>query len=638
MWGTHSSRVSVRETSRLRAVLLTMAWAAALPFAFPTASSADEAEAAGVRHTIAVFLSSLSADKCFFNGSTKAIKHFVKSRVAEINRSPEFPNQSFRFEFYENSQDPRKPEGRKIAEQNMRKALADPTVVAMVGLSSMRAGSWFKEMGKEIAASNIPFLSDIDTANVYASIPNVFSMRPSQEEERAPIVSRFLQDAKFQRPVFIGSADSLGIDAFVESMRRLPGALPMAAVYRVDSGDLGPVTAILDDINSKQADVVMVALNTNNSREFLKQATGALSAPVLFVFGNDTMLSSQEAAEYGRSNNLFQLLWESVPGVYNNRLREEMQKDAAANWLFEDVKNSSAEGWTSGQCKEKDTSGQPASAESRALSPDNMRAVTRGTQFADMIGLIGEIARATYDEQPIPAFRKAMLDKLKSDYVVGRGMYRGKFDNWSFRALSRSASRTPFVAMRLRGEPHVQLAPTQYARLRSDALRPIQTIYMDLDVVRVFRVDDSDKSFFAEFYISMRSDDRFDLSSIEFGNAFRDADRGAAKVTISMVHDGSPNGVYPEGVVIARVVGKFMTVPDLSAYPFDTQLFSIQLQPKTHDAAFIIQPHPAAAREVARRLHRCRWLEETLSVRRLRRRLHSGDGCARRGAVHRAVL
>ncbi len=260
-----------------------------------------------------------------------------------------------------------------------------------------------------------------------------------------------------------------------------------------------------------------------------------------------------------------------------------------SNWVFDDVKNAAAPGWKTGDCKDKEAA-EPSYVGPKDLSPNNLSAIKRGKQFADMIGLIGEIAKATYNEQSIPVFRKAMLEKLKSDYLVGSGAYRGQFDNWSFRPTSRSASRTPFIAMRLRGEPHVQLAPTQYARLRSDALRPIQTVYMDLDVERVFRVDDSDKSFFAEFYISMRSNEKFDISSLEFGNAFREADKGAAKVTVSMVHDGAPNGVYPEGVSIARVVGKFMTIPNLGDYPFDTQLFSIQIQPKTYDAAFIIQP------------------------------------------------
>ncbi len=328
MPASQCSRVRARTTPPVRSFLLAIASAAVFAAWSSSGSKAAEAEAAGVKHKIAVFLSRLSQNDCFFNGSPKAIEKFVADRVAEINRSPEFPNQSFRYQIFENTGDPRKPEGRRIAEQNMRKALADPAVVAMVGVSSERAGDWFQDMGKEIAASNIPFLSDINSINIYADIPNVFSMRPSQEEERAPVVSRFLEDAKFQRPAFIGSA-GVGNDAFVESMRNIAGAPPLAAVHRVKSGELELVTAILEDIKAKQADVVLVALGTNNSREFLKQATAAqLPTPMLFLSGDETLLEKKEAETYGKSANLYQLYWESVPGVHNNRLREEMQNDS----------------------------------------------------------------------------------------------------------------------------------------------------------------------------------------------------------------------------------------------------------------------------------------------------------------------
>jgi ABC-type branched-subunit amino acid transport system substrate-binding protein len=593
-----SSRLRARELFARAADCLLQTVAGLFFAAVVAISAADdaiaaEAEAAGVRHKIAVFFTS-SADGCHLNGSAKAIEAFVSRRVAEINASPEFPNQSFRADLYDDMGDP----DRAIA--NMRRALADPTVVAMVGLSgSARAKSVFDAVGKEIAASNIPFLSDVSLSSIYRGAPNVFTMRPSQEEERVPVIGRFLQDGKYQRPAFVGSADSIGVDAFLEVIGKLPGAPAIAAAHRLEVKDgkypIGAASAIIDDIKAKQADLLIVALGTSAGTQFLKDANASgLSTPVLFVFGNEALLRSPEAGAYG--NDLYQLTWDALPDVYNNRLRERMLQNASANWIFEDTKNTSAAGWSTGKCKEKPASGPPS-----ILSGPNLRAISRGTQYADMIGLVGEAARATYIEQSTPVFRADMLAKLKSDYIAGSGAYRGDFDNWSFREGSRSASRTPSILMRQRGAPNMQLAPTQYVRLRNDALRPIQTVYMDIDVVRVFRVDDDEKSFFAEFYMSMRATERFSLSNIEFGNAFLDADEGGPKVTTSVLHDGSPSGVYPEGVTIAKVVGKFMMSPDLSKYPFDTQLFSIQLQPKSGDAAFIIQPPHESLRDRASR-------------------------------------
>ena len=53
---------------------------------------------------------------------------------------------------------------------------------------------------------------------------------------------------------------------------------------------------------------------------------------------------------------------------------------------------------------------------------------------------------------------------------------------------------------------------------------------------------------------------------------------------------------------IYRVSGKFMFEPRLANYPFDTQRFAINIQPKSGSAPFIIQPPPAfPARQGGRR-------------------------------------
>ncbi|MGQ0455492.1 MAG: ABC transporter substrate-binding protein [Hyphomicrobium sp.] len=558
--------------------------------ALPGAAAAGEAEAAGVRHTIAVFLTS-SPDGCHVNGNSKAIRQFVAARVAEINGSPEFPNQSFRAEIYDDLGDP------KLAVGNMRKALSDTSVVAMVGLSgSRRAKSVFEEVGKEIGLSGIPFLSDIGSSSIYEGTPNVFTMQSSQEEERAPVIARFLQDGKFLKPAVIGIVGSAGIDALMDVLGATPGAPAVVTSHRLEIKDgeayaLGAATPIIDDVKTREADLIILGIGAAGTAQFLKEAAAAsLTAPILLLGGREEALTSVEASAYG--GDLYQIALDFLPDVYNNRLRERMQQAPTDNWIFETTKNVNSSGWATKKCKETPSSGPPS-----VLSSENRRAIARGTQYADMIGLIGEAARATYAEQSTPVFRAAMLAKLKSDYVAGSGTYRGHFDNWSFHENSRSASRTPYVVMRPRGAKHPQLTSTQYVRLRNDALRPIQTIYMDVDVVRVFRVDDEEKSFFAEFYMSMRANERFSLSNLEFGNAFLDADKGGPKVSTTLVHDGSPSGIYPEGVTIAKVVGKFMMSPDLSNYPFDTQLFSIQLQPKSGDAAFIIQPPHESLRD-----------------------------------------
>lgn len=48
---------------------------------------------------------------------------------------------------------------------------------------------------------------------------------------------------------------------------------------------------------------------------------------------------------------------------------------------------------------------------------------------------------------------------------------------------------------------------------------------------------------------------------------------------------------------IYQVTGKFLFEPVLSDYPFDTQRFAIEIQPKHSNAPFIVQPPPATLRD-----------------------------------------
>jgi ABC-type branched-subunit amino acid transport system substrate-binding protein len=547
-----------------------------------SAVRADEAEAAGPRHTIAVHMTS-PADGCYDPGVRKAIEHFVKQRVAEVNRYPELVIRKLRVEFYNDRDDP------KLAIENVRKALADPTTIAMVGLSgSKRAPAVFEALGSEIANSKIPFISDIGTSDTFAAYPNVFTMRPSQEEERLPVMGRFIVDGKYQKPAFVGIADNPSIDALVAGLGKQFGMPTLVATHRLavkdNEFDATLMKALVDDIKAREADIAIVALGAAPSTEFLKLATAAgVTVPVLFVFGSDAILKTPEAKVYG--NDIYQLAWDTLPDVYNNRLRERIAKASEDIWIFEDTPVAGASGWSSGVCKPKTETAPQA-----VFSSANLRAIGRGTQFADMIGLIGEIARSAPDIENLSAFRAHITEKLQTAYIAGRGTYRGEFDNWSFKADSRSAARTPAILIHPRGTEFAQLAPTQYVRLRNDSLHAIQTIYMDIDLNRIFRVDDNEKSFFAEFYMSMRTGGAVGMDNIEFGNAFLDAEDGGAKLLVNSLHSGGPSSVYPEGVQISKVVGKFMMSPNLSNYPFDTQLFSVQLQPKNGENAFIIQP------------------------------------------------
>ncbi len=543
---------------------------------------ADEAEAANERYSIAVFASP-PADSCFLSGAIRAIKPFVKRRIAEINSLPEFKDRKIKVEIY----DDQGREDETIA--SVKKALDDPTTIAMIGLSgSSRAKKAFEAHGKEIGDKGIPFISDLSVTSIFEQYPNVFTMRPSQENERLPVITRFLVDGKYQRPAYIGISDNVASAELLSGLSNSSDMTSLSAVTElaVKDGKLdGAETAsVIQDLKSADADLIMVMLGTEPLAEFMKAASDAgLRAPMLILNESEKAMTSDAAKLYGA--NLYQLAWQTLPNIYNSRLREQMLAEPKADWVFEDLKSPNATGWSNGKCKEPDT--KPRTA----LDTANLRAIGRGVRYADVAGLIGEIVKSTAPDTPLPALRAQIVKALKSDYATGRGTYRGAYENWSFHPLSRTASQTPAILMRPRNQSLVRLAPKQYLRLRSDALRSIQTLYMDVDLIRIFRIDDNEKSFFSEFFLTVTSAEPFDMKDIEFSNAFLDSSSGGERnITITQLNGNAAEGIYPEGINVYKVTGKFMNRPEYSRYPFDTQLFTIQMKPRSGSAAFIIQP------------------------------------------------
>jgi hypothetical protein len=105
----------------------------------------------------------------------------------------------------------------------------------------------------------------------------------------------------------------------------------------------------------------------------------------------------------------------------------------------------------------------------------------------------------------------------------------------------------------------------------------------------MYRVDDNDQSFFADFYLSMRGNNA-SIQQVDFANGFVDPKTNDRQITVRTLHEAGPSDVYPPDMNIYLVSGKFEFDPRLSNYPFDTQSFAITIQPKSSEAPFIVQP------------------------------------------------
>ena len=556
----------------------------------PSVVTADEADAAQRPPlNLAVFLSSRN-DECYDSGAPTAIKRLAREAQQRINAEGGIAGRKLRLQFFDNQRDQQKT----IA--NLRTAISDPQTVAMIGLSNAtRAKAAFDAEGKELKDSGIPFISDISVGGIIADYPNVFTTRASEDEERMPVLAEFVKQMHVARPAFAGLQNSVASGNLGDALKKFLGSTALVADHRLtlidDKLDAGQVAAMVADLKAKNADLVFISVGGKRTRDVLKQFKDAGFTPPLFTTGRIESLASDTANAY--PNDIYQLAWDGLPDLYNDRLRKLVSNSTNPNeWVFEGPKNPDAEGWKSGQCKPRDED-----IPLNVLDADNLRALSTGTQYADIVSLIAEAAHVADVTTSLPDLRALIVRELGTTYASGRGTFKGRFDNWSFQPSSRAAARTPLIVMLPRALGRAQLAPMQFVHLRNQSLRRIDTLYADIDLIRAERIDDNDKTFFADFYLSMNDRGGASIDQIEFSNAYLEPGSNDRQITVRVIHDGGKSEAFPDHMKIYQVSGKFLFEPELKNYPFDTQMFSIDIQPKHSNAPFIVQPPPANLRD-----------------------------------------
>lgn len=553
------------------------------------AATAEAAEAAARPPVnIAVLLSSRT-DVCHDLGQNAAIRRFATIEQERINKKGGIGGRKLQLRFL----DDRSQQDQTTA--NLKASLTDPATLAVIGLTnSNRAKVAFDALGADIDRDGVPFISDISVNSIFAKHANVFTTRASQDDERVPVTAEFIKAMNYSRIAFVGQRDQVFSTSLADGLKSTLGDKSFVADHRLtmknDKLDPAEIEATVADLKAKSPDFAMMIFATARTAEILKVMIAQGVTPPLYMVGRIDQLPPEIQKAY--PNDLFQLAWDTLPEVFNDRLRKTIVKQPPDNWLFEGRKINEAPGWASGECKERPLSDVPD-----PLTPANLRAIGFGTQFADMIALVSHAAGLEGPKSTIAEMRSIVIRELKTSYATGRGAFRGSFENWSFDRTSRSAARTPFIVMQPRGLGRPQLAPLQFARMKNGSLRQIETLYADIDLIRTYNVDDNDKSFFAEFYLSMRSNQSASVDQIEFVNAYLDPRTNGRQITVTNLHDGSPSAAYPNSMKFYKVSGKFLFEPELGTYPFDSQSFSISIQPKRADAPFIVQPPPHRLRD-----------------------------------------
>ncbi len=580
-----------RRALRLAALAAALLAGLALALAPANRAVAAKAHAAALQTPalkIAVLVTSRN-DVCFDFGDVAAIKHFARAEQARLNQSIGVAGRRLALEFLDDQADAKKT----VA--NVRAALADERMLAMIGLThSGRAKEVFDTAGAEITAAGVPWMSNIAVNSLFAPYPSVFTMRGAQEDDSIPVMAQFMKDMKASRPAFVGIKDFVYITALADGLKARLAPMSFVTDQRLSLKDnkLDPadLSALIETLKQARPDFIFLNIGGSRVAPVLAELEKAGLNPPILVGGRlETLFASGDVSYSG---DLYQVAWDGLPDAYSDRVRRQVFQSNASELMFEGRRISSAPGWTNGTCKER-----PVRLEPDVLSSANLRAISTGMQFADMIAMTAEVLKSSEPATDLGTLRKRLITGFRETYAAGHGAFPGRLENWSFRPSSRAAARTPFIIMHPKSLGGEQLAPVQYVTLRNDRLRQISTLYLDIDLTRAFHIDDREKSFVAEFYLSMHPQKGESIDQIEFANAFLDPQTNSRQVTIRPMHEGGPSNAYPSDMKIYAVSGKFMFNPNFGNYPFDTQRFAIDIRSKSGDAPFIIQPSPRELRD-----------------------------------------
>lgn len=596
--------LALTRSSAMGALMLMLAGLVFLDGVSSRVRGQEEAQAAtGPPIYVAVLLSS-NRTVCHERGYVKSIRKLADRQAAKINARGGVRGRRLELLFLDDERDP----DRTI--ENVGSALAERELLAIIGLtSSDHAEKLFERLGDTIKGSGVPFIADNSVSEVFQHLPNVYSTRPSQSGPggRGPAVAAFMKERGYQSVGLLVNQDRLYSRTVGDSVAEVLGGETIVSDQRVGMTDddvlkSDDVDRAVADLAAKNPQSILLVVGSTRSGVIIQklQENGATS--VIFLIGTMSRISDDILDAYPAP--ILELTWTDLPDVFNANLGALIAEGQPEDWIFEGAKIPEAKKWEQGKCVARSETD-----ERNPLETDNVRAILRGMQFADMIALVARGANQAAAND-IASRRKSVLDRLSGSFASGSGTFRGPFNNWSFDKETRVAVRPMFIVMRPPTIKRRQLAPLQFVRLRDNSLRRMDTLYLDVDLIKAHRVDDNEKTFFAEFYLAMRANEGASIDRLEFSNAYINP-RGAGSasgafaarrsdgrhLTIQELHDGSEDRAFPDQMKIYRVAGRFMYSPQLQNYPFDKQRFSIDIQPRSGAQPFVIQPPPAELRD-----------------------------------------
>ncbi|MGI9423514.1 MAG: hypothetical protein ACR2PA_10000, partial [Hyphomicrobiaceae bacterium] len=111
-------------------------------------------------------LVSSDADRCYKSGLVKAIRSFAEREISQINGNGGIAGRSVELQVFDDYED----KNQTLA--HMKTALADPSMIGVVGIGSSTRGHFvFDLLKQQVRDNGMPIVTDISLSQIYAPFP-----------------------------------------------------------------------------------------------------------------------------------------------------------------------------------------------------------------------------------------------------------------------------------------------------------------------------------------------------------------------------------------------------------------------------------------------------------------------------------
>nr|VFK37537.1 MAG: ABC-type branched-chain amino acid transport system, substrate-binding protein [Candidatus Kentron sp. SD]VFK43332.1 MAG: ABC-type branched-chain amino acid transport system, substrate-binding protein [Candidatus Kentron sp. SD] len=483
------------------------------------------------------------------HATIELIKFFVKKRIDEFNKKGGINGRPVKEVYMDDFEDS------SLTIRHVEKILRDEYLVGILGCwNSTRA----KEIVDLIGTSGVPFIGDFSINTFFSNYGNIYSMDKGVSDELA-IFDKFLNDRAIRNVAFIGRLGDLYTIKYYnyikDSLASDRGIAYEKWLLKSEEIDESALENIISDVEKSRTDIIFLSLGARNGILIESLHKNNIRIPVYSILGTIGKLLSSVGYEF--DFDWYDTAVEGIPNVESQRLEELIARYRS------DISSIDSSRYLAGY----------------------------GGRYADGVGMILDAAKSAASQE-IRGIREHVIESLRS-YISSRRFYKGWSRYWAF-TENRTSSEDILLVWKPANYDGFILYPEQYARKAGGYVRK-PVIYLNVDMIRITGVNNSEKSFSAEFYLNIKSEDPgIDKSYIEFTNAYRGKDSNEPLINIRAIDEDTGINDNSKGKLqsnyLYKVSGKFDFYPDLRLYPFDEQKFSISFQPRNAAHDFLIQP------------------------------------------------